>query len=114
MLMAVLGTTVATTTHARSYTEREVRRQFASHPVLISIAKCESGMRQFDKTGKVLKNPNSSAIGVMQIMSSIHSRSAARLGFDIRTLPGNLGYAKHLYRAEGTRPWKASRHCWGG
>ncbi len=104
--------TAATTTHARSYTEQEVRKTFASHPVLISIAKCESGMRHFDDKGRVLKNPASSATGVMQIMSSVHRRPAARLGFDIHKLEGNLAYARHLYRTEGTKPWKASRHCW--
>lgn len=102
----------ATTTHSKSYTEREIKRQFASHPVLVAIAKCESGMRHFDDRGRVLKNPRSSATGVMQIVSSIHRDRARRLGYDIYTLTGNLGYAVHLYQAEGTRPWAASRRCW--
>lgn len=102
----------ATTTHARTSVESEVRQQFAGLPVMVSIARCESGFRQFDERGRVLKNPNSSATGVMQIMSSIHRRHAARLGYDIYTLSGNLGYAKHLFETEGTRPWNASRRCW--
>ncbi len=111
MLTAIIGITVATTTHTHS-SEAVVKRQFAGQPVLISIAKCESGMRQFDDSGRVLKNPRSSATGVMQIMASVHRRQALRLGFDINTLNGNLGYAKKLYSNEGTRPWNASRHCW--
>lgn len=112
MMTAIFGITVATTTHALS-SEAVVKRQFAKEPVLISIAKCESGMRQFDEFGRVLKNPRSSATGVMQIMASVHRRSAMRLGYDIYTLEGNLGYAKKLYQREGTKPWNASRHCWG-
>ena len=112
MLTAIIGITVATTTHAQS-SEAAVKRYFAGQPVLISIAKCESGMRQFDENGRVLKNPDSSATGVMQIMASFHRRQALRLGYDINTLNGNLGYAKKLYQREGTRPWNASRHCWG-
>lgn len=96
------------TAHAN---EALVRSYFQDTPVLIAIAKCESGYQQF-KDGRVNKNPHSSAIGVMQIMSSLHDRVARRLGFDIHTTKGNLAYAKWLYRKHGTSPWNASRHCW--
>lgn len=102
----------ATMAEAGPTVEKQVRRYFAAHPVLINIAKCESKMRHFDEKGRVLKNPNSSASGVMQIMLSYHRKPAARLGLDLRTLDGNLRYALHLYKHEGTRPWNASRHCW--
>jgi len=92
--------------------EQVVRKTFRDTPILIQIARCESGFRQFDENGKALKNPKSSATGVMQIMSSYHRKTAAKLGFDIRTLNGNLKYAKWLYKNEGTRPWNASKHCW--
>ncbi len=112
MGLVVSFSTIATTTHAGPV-EKEVRQYFADVPIMATIAGCESRFRQFDENGRVLKNPNSSASGVMQIMSSIHKREAARLGYDIYTLEGNLAYARHLYRNEGTRPWNASRHCWG-
>lgn len=110
--MTAILMAIATTTHSRPHAETEVRRQFASHPVLIAIARCESGMRHFDDKGRVLKNPHSSATGVMQLMYSVHHRPALRQGLDIRTLKGNLAYALRLYKQEGTRPWNASRHCW--
>lgn len=112
VVAAVMAINV-TTTYAKSSTEQAVRKHFASYPVLVSIARCESGFRQFDENGRILKNPNSSATGVMQIMSSVHRHAASRLNYDINTLAGNLGYAKHLYKTEGTRPWNPSRHCWG-
>ena len=93
--------------------EQTVRAAYADVPVLIQIAKCESRFRQYDENGNLLYNEQgSSAVGVMQIMSSIHSDDARRLGFDIRTLEGNLGYARHLYEHQGTSPWNASAYCW--
>lgn len=80
---------------------------------MIAIARCESEFRQYDRTGTVLKNPTSSAKGVFQIMESLHTNTAARLGYDILTVEGNLAYAKYLYDTEGTRPWNASAGCWG-
>lgn len=109
---AAIFMATATMAEAGPTVEKQVRRYFAAHPVLINIAKCESKMRHFDEKGRVLKNPNSSASGVMQIMLSYHRKPAARLGLDLRTLDGNLRYALHLYKHEGTRPWNASRHCW--
>ena len=93
--------------------EQVVRMAFRDTPILIKIARCESDFRQFDKNGKVLKNlEGSSATGVMQIMASVHEKTARKLGYNIRTLDGNLKYAKWLYQNEGTTPWKSSRGCW--
>ncbi len=92
--------------------ESVIREHFKDTPVMIDIARCESEFHQFDKTGSVLKNPTSSAKGVFQIMESLHKAPAARLGFDILTLEGNVAYAKYLYENEGTRPWNASAKCW--
>jgi hypothetical protein len=80
---------------------------------LADIAQCESQMRQFDKNGNILKNPTSSAIGIMQIMSSIHDPIADKLGIDIYTIQGNLAYARYLYGKSGTTPWDSSKPCWG-
>jgi hypothetical protein len=93
--------------------EEYVRDYFADEPLLAEIASCESQFRQFGKDGQVLRNPNSSAVGVFQIMSSLHSSLAdEKLGLDINTLQGNVAYARFLYEREGTRPWNASKACW--
>lgn len=94
--------------------EEYVREQFKDAPVMIDIARCESRFRQFDSHGKVLKNPTSSAMGVFQIMASLHAEGAKKnLGHDIYSLEGNAAYARHLYEKQGTKPWNASKHCWG-
>jgi hypothetical protein len=94
--------------------ESYVRQYFADIPQLIAVAECESQFRQFDKDGKVLKNPGSTAIGAMQIMASLHQEPAKKLGLDVTTVEGNLGYARHLYERQGTKPWNASKKCWSG
>lgn len=108
-------TPVATTTPAVPQTVEEyVRQEFPDAPVMVAIARCESRFRQFDSTGVVLKNPTSSARGVFQVMTSIHAAYAkAKLGLDVYTLEGNVGYARYLYERNGTRDWNASKACWG-
>lgn len=93
--------------------EHTVRAYYAGIPVLVRIADCESQFRQYDQNGKPFYNEKgSSAVGVMQIMSSIHRAQATKMGMDILTLEGNLAYAQYLYREEGTSPWDASKSCW--
>ncbi len=97
--------------------EEYVRDYFKDAPIMIEIAKCESRFRQFDKNGQVLKNAaGSSAVGIFQIMSSIHDSSADKLGIDIYTMQGNAAYARYLLDTQGTKPWEAdlkSKGCWG-
>src|SRR3989344_1191806 len=97
--------------------EEYVREYFADKPVMVEIARCESRFRQFSKNGDVLKNgAGSSAIGMFQIMSSIHEPIAKKLGLDIYTMQGNAAYARYLYDQQGTKPWEAdpaSKACWG-
>lgn len=95
-------------------TEQAVREYFADIPVMVEIARCESAYRQYEDDGLPLKNrEGSSAIGIMQIMASIHEAEAQKIGYDIRTLYGNLAYARYLYEQSGTKPWEESKNCWG-
>ncbi len=90
-----------------------VEGTFGTSSPMVAAAGCESGFRQFDDSGKPLKNPGSSATGVFQILGSVHRASALKMGFDIDTVEGNIGYAKVLYDANGTVPWNESKFCWG-
>ena len=93
--------------------QQYVENYFADAPVMIKIAQCESRFRQFAKDGSVLQNPKSTAVGVFQIMSSIHKDLAdQKLGLNIDTLEGNVAYAKQLYQEKGTQPWVSSAPCW--
>ena len=94
-------------------TEKRVREFFKDTPVMIEIARCESNFRQFTDAGNVLRGGDSGGmVGVFQFFESIHAAPAKALGYDIATLEGNLGYAKQMYKNEGTTPWNPAKSCW--
>ena len=90
---------------------------------MIPIIRCESHFRHYSKDGNTLQNSSgSSAVGVAQIMSSVHpdqkiidrynKKYTAGLSIDdldITTLEGNLGYALILYKMNGTRDWECAK-----
>lgn len=90
-----------------------VNQYYKDTPILAKVAKCESDMRQFDETGKILRGrANSNDVGVMQINEKYHLEDSKKMGIDIYTLEGNLKYGKYLYNEQGVAPWKASSPCW--
>src|SRR5688572_25351326 len=87
--------------------EARVREAFADAPEMISVAKCESGYRQYASEGVVLRGgPAKQYVGLFQIDEPLHSAWASTLGFDILTPEGNIAYARRLYDAKGTQPWR--------
>lgn len=94
--------------------EEEVREYFKDYPVLADVAYCESRYRQFNnKTGEVFRGiENTKDVGILQINEYYHKERATKLGFDLHTKEGNMGYAKLLYLEKGAQPWFASSPCW--
>lgn len=88
------------------------RAQLPLPKVMIDIARCESGDKQFNSDGTIVKNPHSTAQGRFQIMASLHRANAESMGMDIDTWEGNTRFAMYLYQKNGTRDWNASKHCW--
>jgi len=80
-------------------------------PEFIAIAKCESGIRQFNEDGSVLISATSD-IGLFQV-NQVHWDTAKEMGIDINTVDGNIAYAKFLKEQNGTRDWFMSKHCHG-
>ncbi len=110
-VLYVVGATVAYAATAA----QDVREAFADAPAMIEIARCESKFRQYADSGNVLRGGyGNNMVGVFQFNSLVHSKAAAALGFDIETLVGNIGYAKHIYATQGTDPWVSSFSCWQG
>ncbi len=94
-------------------TKQIVQEYFADTPVLIDVASCESHFIQFDADGTIHRGKvNPQDVGVMQINEKYHLSDSIKLGYDIYTLEGNMAYAKHLYKTQGTRPWEYSSKCW--
>lgn len=105
--------TPITNSHNTKEVEDKVRAYFADTPIMIEIARCESKFRQFADSGNVFKGGyGAKMVGIFQINEDAHASKAASLGFDIKTIDGNLGYAKYLYSKEGTNPWISSFPCW--
>lgn len=77
----------------------------------MSIALCESGVRQFDWYGDVILNhEGSGAAGIFQIMP-FHRVMARKMNIDIDTVSGNVQFARSLYDWYGWSPWLASNNC---
>lgn len=88
--------------------EKRVREYFVDTPVMIDIALCESKFRQFTDSGNVMRGGSGGMmVGIFQFFESVHSKAAKNLGFDVLTVEGNLGYAKHVYEQSGTTPWSS-------
>jgi hypothetical protein len=93
----------------RIKTEEEIIREELGEE-FVRIARCESGLRQFDSEGNVLMSPTNDK-GIFQI-NWVHWETAQKLGYDLDTFKGNLGYAKYLKERNGTDDWYMSSHCW--
>lgn len=110
-----LSTTTQLEHKAPQTLSQYVDEYFKDTPILADIAWCESRVRHVDSTtSKVLRGTvDSDDIGVMQINTRYHGAEAEKLGLDLKSLSGNLEYAKYLYEKEGTKPWRSSKACWG-
>jgi hypothetical protein len=94
-------------------TQDHVEEYFADVPVMADIAFCESRFRQYDASGNLFRGwVDSADVGVMQVNERYHLVDSKKLGYDIHTIDGNLGYARHLYEIQGLQPWKSSAKCW--
>lgn len=104
-VIATSSVATSTATTAVVSVEKRVRDYFVDIPVMIEIARCESKFRQFTDSGTVLRSGG--MIGIFQFYESVHKTSALKLGFNLETVEGNLGYAKHVYVQSGSTPWKS-------
>lgn len=91
---------------------RAVADAFQDAPGMVTVATCESTLRQFKADGTLLVS-STNDVGVMQINRAAHAATAARLGIDIDTTEGNLEYARLLYGWNGYGDWYMSAHCHG-
>ena len=90
-------------------------RTFKSNlpPIFQVIAACESGGRQFDESGRVIRGRiNRYDVGLYQINEVIHRNAIQNTGLDIYTEEGNTAFASYLYQQSGLEPRRFSRSCW--
>lgn len=103
------------TAYAQAPTTVEYLQMAAPPAVLIEIARCESGTRQFAADGTmVLRGDiNQHDVGLFQINEHYWQSIAHQLGYDIYTSRGNIQMALWIYKERGTKDWNASKKCWG-
>ena len=102
-----------TSVPTRNELEKKARAYFKDDPILVEIARCESRFRHLDKNGNILRGEvNKGDLGLMQINEYYHAEKAEELGLDLKSLEGNMAYAKYLYNREGSKPWNSSSKCW--
>lgn len=96
-----------------SYVKEEITiEERIGNPVLVEIAKCESGLRHY-VNGKVIRGElNNADVGIMQINETYHKSRAVSLGLDLEKLDDNIKFARLLYEEQGVRPWFWSKSCW--
>lgn len=96
-----------------STVKEAIEKIFGENSVMVEVAKCESGLRQYDSDGNVLKGKiDHDDTGLFQINTEYHLKDAVDKSIDIYTIYGNIEYARLLYSEYGTNPWKASSGCW--
>jgi hypothetical protein len=83
--------------------ERLIREAFEDAPIMVQVARCESGFRNVpSKTGDH---------GPFQI-NQVHLDRLQELGLDRTVIEDNIKYARMLYDESGTQSWYMSKHCW--
>ena len=89
--------------------ERLARKYHQSVKVAKAIIHCESKGKQSARNYQAVVGVD---IGMWQLNSYYHSKSAARMGFDIYKSADNLEYGFVLLSEQGLLPWSASKYCW--
>lgn len=109
---ALSGALVPLPDHYDFSPDAEAIKQLINDPLLARIAYCESGFRQFEENGDVVKSYyGTSDYGLFQI-NKVNFSTAKRLGYDVMTLEGNIKFAQYLYSKNGTADWVSSKPCW--
>lgn len=73
-------------------------------PRMVTVLRCESGLKQFDSQRKPLLSKTSD-VGISQI-NQVHWKEAKKLGLDIfNSESDNLKMGKLIYDSEGITAW---------
>ena len=76
---------------------------------MIKVFTCESGLRQFDKSGNVIKS-HTNDYGITQINEKTWDKKAKEMGLDYKgNIYENLLMAKHVYDISGESAWVCSK-----
>lgn len=86
--------------------EQKIKITFGEHSDrMIKIAKCESGLRQFDTKGKTIISKTND-YGLFQINEGSWDKTAQQMGLDYKgSETDNVLLAKHILDVQGFDAW---------
>jgi hypothetical protein len=96
----------------RSDLARQIKAVFADAPLMVQVAKCESGLVHRENGVLFQNSDGSSARGVFQVLMRVHKTQMHKMGLNPEHIDQYLTYVRHLYDQQGLKPWQASKHCW--
>lgn len=116
----VISTPNAVPSPSPTPTRRVTRSRHRLPTLLLRIRSCESGPNGYATHGWAFDfdytatNPNSTASGAYQFLTGTWQSTTGLTG-RAKDYPPAVqdAAALRLYREQGTRPWNASRACWG-
>jgi hypothetical protein len=85
--------------------EQQVQLAFGTTtPIMVAIARCESGFRHFDKDGNLVRSETKDS-GLFQI-NDIWEEDAKELGLDYKgNVHDNILMAKYILNKQGLNAW---------
>mgnify|MGYP000395018015 CR=1 FL=1 len=100
------------------FIRQKMREHIGYDPLLEVIAGCESTgdpkrIKHWDRNGNLVKNPNSSASGSLQVLLQYHSDWIDAEGRDMQDIDEYMMFVKTLFEAQGYEAWYPSKSCWG-
>ncbi len=90
----------------------KIRAVFADVPLMMHVAKCESGLVHRENGELIQARDGSSSRGVFQVLMRIHGPQMQKMGLNPERTDHYLTYVRYLYDKQGLKPWQGSRHCW--
>lgn len=82
-------------------------------PILQKIAQCESGNRQFNADGSVVRGrANKNDLGKYQINIDHWGFEAMKQNLNLLKEADNLKMAEFIFNTYGTSGWSSSQGCW--
>lgn len=90
--------------------EDKIRRAFPEIPdLMVEIARCESGLRQFDDNGNYIASHTSDS-GLLQINDFYWAEKAEELGLNYKwNVEDNIAMARHIFDVAGVESWVCYR-----
>lgn len=87
-------------------TKTHIRKTFPEDPeLMVAIATCESGLRQFDTEGNVIVSPTKD-FGIFQINEKTWHNTAESLELDYKNSEeDNIEMARHIFEVQGINAW---------